>query len=74
MVRYALVVEEGEEEVAAFDDSVLQCLEVFSVLADILIEQFVKPVLVLLPDLRTRWCLRIVTLMAGIAEELLHVP
>ena len=54
MVRHALMVKKSKEEVPALDDSVLQLLEVLSVVADILIEQFIKPFLVFLPDLLVR--------------------
>lgn len=54
MVRNAVVVEESEDIVLAQDESVLQCLEFLSVLAEVLVEQFVKPFLVGFPHLRSR--------------------
>ena len=45
--------EDCEEKNAALEDFVLPLLEVLSVMADILIEQLVKPFLVFLPDLRS---------------------
>ena len=67
------MIKEGKEEVPALDDSVLQLPKVLSIVADILIEQFVKPLLVLVSGLFARQSLCIVTFMYGITEELLHV-
>ena len=73
VVWYALMFKEGEEEFPALDDSVLQLLKVLSIVADILIEQFVKPFLIFLSGLLARRSLCIVAFMYGVTEELLHV-
>ena len=70
---YALMVEEGKEVVLAQDHSVLQGLELLSVVAYVLVKQPVHPFLEGLPDLRPGHpALAFIPCVYGIAQQFLH--
>ena len=69
------MVEEGKEVVLAQDYSVLQSLELLSVVAYVLVKQSVYPFLEGPPDLRPGYsALAFIPCMYGIAQHLLHIP
>ena len=73
VMRYTLMVEESKEIVLAQDYSVLQRLELLSVVAYIFVKQSVHPFLEGLPDLRPRYsALAFIPCMYGIAQQFLH--
>ena len=72
-MRYTLMVEESKEIVPAQDYSVLQSLELLSVVAYIFVKQSVHPFLEGLPDLRPGYsALAFIPCVYGIAQQFLH--
>lgn len=72
-MRHTLMVEESKEIALAHDHSVLQSLELLSVVAYIFFKQSVHPFLEGLPDLRPgHSALVLIPCVYGIAQQFLH--
>ena len=74
MVGHALMVEECEKIVLAQYDTVLQCLELLSIVAYVLIKEPVHPFLEGFPDLRSGYsALAFIPCVYGIAQQFPHL-